>query len=371
MIDLWAVSSRTALNKDKVGEIMKLTHIVIMFFAAILSYVCILNAKVDTLRSMGLKYVQCNNAVDSAIDAAVSQTVESASSSTELSTNFDGCVDRFYNSLYASFGALDNEILQQDLKIYTPVIALADVDGYYILYNSISSDGTLVKKKTAKLPYVMTFDKGIDGSTLHYTVNVTLGNEVTVAIQGDDTVYKGDYSALSSKYPGTKLSQVYSRTVLSRNGTFNDWKNHIIATNLCEQLNHYVKLNNTIAADFGIKYNFTLPETASTELSNGISNITFIALFQGYPYGAGLSEVYNKFCVSGAKVTKVKVYYVRPYDDGGGLHYYYHKSKCRKYLDATQDPNGFYSTNDGLGYAFSSAMEAAESGALPCPYCCY
>ena len=29
-----------------------------------------------------------------------------------------------------------------------------------------------------------------------------------------------------------------------------------------------------------------MPESASTELANGISDITFIALFQGYPYGA-------------------------------------------------------------------------------------
>lgn len=31
---------------------------------------------------------------------------------------------------------------------------------------------------------------------------------------------------------------------------------------------------------------------------------------------------------------------------------------------------GCFFYDNGLGYAFSSAKEAAASGALPCPYCC-
>lgn len=53
-----------------------------------------------------------------------------------------------------------------------------------------------------------------------------------------------------------------------------------------------------------------------------------------------------------------------------GIHYYYHKYDCKEMLDSTITDDGFYETNNGLGYAFSSAKEAAASGALPCPYCC-
>lgn len=180
----------------------------------------------------------------------------------------------------------------------------------------------------------------------------------------------GNYSELAKKYPKTHLDDVYEKTVLSRPGSFIDWKNHVISEAICEQLNHYVQRNNIIASDFGIRYNFTLPESASTELANGISDITFIALFQGYPYGAGTKSVYNKFCVSGARVDKIRAYYVRPYKDGNGIHYYYHKYDCKEMLDSTITDDGFYETNNGLGYAFSSAKEAAASGALPCPYCC-
>lgn len=355
---------------------MKISNYILMFFIAVLAYYCLLNLSTQELSTMAAKYPQYNNAVDTAIDAAVSSTVESANSATELKSNFEGCVDKFYNSLFASFGAVDNEILQQDLKLYTPVLAMADVDGFYILYNDVDSAGNLVKTKTPKLPYIAEFDKDIKGRPLSYTVDVTIDNQVTVTFKGDNKVYSGDFTELKKKYPNTNLADKYDRTILSQQGTFNNWRNHVIAEAICEQLNFYVQRNNTIASDFGIKYNFTLPESATTDLANGISNITFIALFQGYPYGAGTSSVYNKFCVSGAKVNKITAYYVRPYDDGNGMHYYYHKRDCKKLLDATQGTadgydKGFYEANDGLGYAFSSAQEAAASGALPCPYCCY
>lgn len=350
---------------------MKIANYVFIFFIAIASFFVVSCKNVDSLTTMSLQYARYNDAMNDAIDAAVSSTVESASNSTELSSNFDGCVNRFYQSLYASFGAIDNEILQQDLQVYTPVLALADVDGYYILYNDISADGKLVKKKTAKLPYTMNFKKGIDKSALHYTVSFTLGDDISVILRGDSHVYTGTYSTLDKKYPATELARVFNRTIMAKPGTFVDWKNYVISQSITEQLNYYAKRNNRIARSFGITYNFNLPATASTEMANGISNITFIALFQGYPYGAGLDEVYNKFCVSGAHVSKVHLYYVRPVKDGDKVHYYYHKSECRELFDKEVDADGFYSSVSGLGYAFGSAKDAAESGALPCPYCCY
>lgn len=350
---------------------MKLSNYTIIFFIAIFAYYCIATSNAETLSTMSLKYVQYNDAMNDAVDTAVSSIVENANSATELSSNFEGCVNNFYQNLYASFGAIDNEILQQDLQIYTPVLAVADVDGFYILYNDTSADGKLVKKKTMKLPYTKTFDKGTDGSVLHYTVNFTIGEDITVIMRNDDTIYKGSYSELKTKFPDTILAQKYDKTILAKPGTFTDWRNQVISQSICEQMNYYVRRNNKIAADFGITYNFSLPATAATELSNGISNVTFIALFQGYPYGAGLSDVYNKFCVSGAHVSKVHVYYVRPVQEADGLHYYYHKPECRELFDASVDADGFYGTDSGLGYAFSSAQDAASSGALPCPYCCY
>lgn len=349
---------------------MKITNFVLVFLISIFAYYDILNTNVQELSIISSKYPQYNNAVDTAIDAAVSSSIESANGISDLSSNFDGCVDKFYNSLFASFNAADNEVLQQDLQLYTPVLALADVDGFYILYNDTDKDGKLTKVKTQKFPYIAEFDEDIKGNPMSYTINVTLGDEVTVTFADDKNIYNGNYSELAKKYPKTHLDDVYEKTVLSRPGSFIDWKNHVISEAICEQLNHYIQRNNTIASDFGIKYNFTLPESASTELTNGISDITFIALFQGYPYGAGTKSVYNKFCVSGARVDKIRAYYVRPYKDGNEIHYYYHKYDCKKMLDSTITNDGFYETNDGLGYAFSSAKEAAASGALPCPYCC-
>lgn len=342
-----------------------------MFFAAIFAYAMLTDIHTTQLSNMAVKNVQYNNAVDTAIDDALNSIVESADGNASIFSNLEGCVNTFYRSLYATFGALDNEVLQNDLQLYTPVLAIADVDGFYIIYNSVNDEGKLVKTWTPKMPYTMTFYEDVNGQPFTYTVNVNLGNDVVVTFPDDSNVYSGDYRELQTKYPGTKMETYWSRTVMSEDGTFNNWKTHYVTQMLCEQINYYAKSNNAIASSFGIKYNFSLPESAESDLANGINNVTFIALFQGYPYGVGTSDVFNKFCVSGAKVKKVRPYYVRPYNDGTGVHYYYHKNGCKELFDASVDPDGFYSTDAGLGYAFASDEEAAASGALPCPYCCY
>ena len=100
---------------------MKITNFILVFLISIFAYYSILNTNVQELSIISSKYPQYNNAVDTAIDAAVSSSVESANGISDLSSNFDGCVDKFYNSLFASFNATDNEVLQQDLQLYTPV----------------------------------------------------------------------------------------------------------------------------------------------------------------------------------------------------------------------------------------------------------
>ena len=322
---------------------------------------------------MSHKYVEYNNNVDTAIDSAVTSSVESASSATDLQTNFEDCVDRFYNSLYASFGALDTPILQQDLKLYTPVIALADVDGFYVMYNTVNNGGELVKTKTQKIPYLRVFTCKPGGTTVKYSVSFTMGDECTVTIMKNNSygVYSGKYYELKDKYPGTYIESIYDDTILSQPGTFNNWKSHVMVTQLCEYLNYYALQNNNIARDYGIQYSFNLPEAAATQLANGLSNVTFIALFQGYPYGTSTNNTFNKFCVSGAHITKIKAYYVRPVTEPDGkIHYYYHKSSCKELLDAELIKQTYYNSGNEYGYAFSSDLEAAQSGAMPCPYCC-
>ena len=198
---------------------MKITNFILVFLISIFAYYSILNTNVQELSIISSKYPQYNNAVDTAIDAAVSSSVESANGISDLSSNFDGCVDKFYNSLFASFNATDNEVLQQDLQLYTPVLALADVDGFYILYNDTDKDGKLTKVKTQKFPYIAEFDEDINGNSMSYTINVTLGDEVTVTFAGDKNIYYGNYSELAKKYPKTHLDDIYEKTLLSRPGS--------------------------------------------------------------------------------------------------------------------------------------------------------
>lgn len=350
-----------------VGYEMKSTNFLIMFFVAILSIAILLNVHTNELALMANKYAEYNNAVDTAIDAAMTGLVEVADID-GVQLSYQGSVDVFFKTLYSSFGALDNEVMQQDLQLYTPVICIADTDGFFILHNSVGTNGKLVKAWSEKLPYSHQFSfKDSLGHNRYYTVNFTLGDTVYVTCNGDERIYSGDYKYLKSRYSGTSFADDwYDNTIFTKPGTFNNWKNAVVVDSITEQMNYYVKHNNSIAQSYGISYDFSLPESSQSDLANGISGITFIALFQGYPYGTGTDSVFSKFCVSGSQMSKAKVYYIRKGKDG---RYYYHVADCNVDL-GIKDENGLYHLGEN-GFAVTSAERAASTGALPCPECCY
>lgn len=347
---------------------MKITNYLLLFCIVFITIATPLDIEIQQLMAMTQQNVEYNNAVDSAIDDAVSQLVEAADMD-QLQVGYTKCIDNFYNSLFAAFGALDSEVMQQNLLLHTPVLCIADFDGFTIIHNKIGKNGKLCKAWTEKLPYQKTFFYLKDGyNKQFYTVNFTLTDKVSVKFEGDQRIYTGTYSELKQRYPGSNLDlNYYEHTIFNEPGTFNNWRTKVITQSIIEQMNYYDKENNDIARSYGIKYDFHIPETAGTDLANGISGITFLALFQGYPYGTGTKETFNKFCVSGAHVVHTKVFYVRPsVESNGKKRYFYHKPGCKEYLHT--DASGNFS---GEGYAVDSSQKAAASGAMPCPHCCY
>lgn len=337
---------------------MKITRYLSVFMLIAVILLFQNQVKIDRFQDVSNKKIEYNSILDAAIDAALESTVQSADGLT-VEIDKELCVENFYKALYAGFDAIDSETAQQKLQYYTPVLAIADVDGLFVNYSDEVS-GSIKKYWSQKIPY-SAYYSGIDasGTAFTYVVNYCMGDSLTVTIIGDQNVYSGEYEELSEVYKDNyaaeyrKIRAVMNGEVLGAKGYFELHRESAIQSVIVDQLNYYVNRHNDIAEAFGEQFTFQLPTSAVSSVARAIENVSFISFFQGYPYGMGLSEVYSNFEVSGARIAKNKGYFVR--EVGGFL--YYHREGC--YAVYSSDVNDWY----------SSAKECALVGALPCPYC--
>ena len=338
---------------------MKTFRYAVIFLLIFIPLFMVLQFKINKNSIVVQKKAEYNNALDNALDSAVEGIVENADGNS-VTVDKNECVNNFYRSLYAAFGALDSETTQAMLQLYTPILAIADEDGLDVYYSD-EVNGEVKKVWSQKTPYSKHFTQGDlnnPSGVVGYTVNFTLGDEITVVIDGDNSdIYKGHYNELKAAYANTtdaryaKLRTVLNGDVLGAEGHYTLWKNQVITDTITNTLGYYVNRHNRIAADFGEQFTFQLPVSAESDIARGISGVSFMCFFQGYPYGQGTSEVYSNFEISGAHIIKSKGYYTQAVDG----YLYYHTTTCTK--------------GKGAKHWFETKEECAWKGALPCPYC--
>lgn len=336
---------------------MKITRFVPIFLLVIFVYVLLLLFKTTQFANVVNKKAEYNKALDSALDSALMGIVESADGNTVV-VDREACVSNFYNCLYASFDALDSETTQKMLQLYTPILAVADEDGLYVYYSDVVN-GEVQKVWSQKIPYTRHFSVasvGVEGA-IGYTVNFQLDDIVTIQIDGDTSIYSGRYSELVKNYANSTdskyraLRTVLAGDVFSTEGYYELWRSQVITECIMDKLNYYVNRHNRIADMYGEQFTFQLPDSASSDISRSISDVSFMCFFQGYPYGKSTSDVYSNFEISGARVTKNAGYYTQVVDN----YLYYHKVWCTH--------------GSGVKKWYSTQEECAWAGALPCPYC--
>lgn len=349
---------------------MKISNFALVFLIAILGLVPFIDYKIDNLEVLSDKAIQYNAVMDLALDTAVANIVESDSG--EVSINKDECVGDFMRSLYAGFGIIDNPDACAEFDMYVPVIVIADVDGFYVRYYEYQqNDYTTVTKWSTKYPYVYTDSR--------CTINFRLDENVQMLVSGYDTVYEGNYKTLLTKYrtidtgsgtPGhlqyAKLADACQHNDLTAGirdaSPLRDDTSFVLQRQQCvincitEKMAYYLNKHNDVARSFGIQYDFRIPDSASSEMARTIQDITFMAVFQGLPVGIGTDDVYNKFCISGARIMKGGQFFVRKDTSDGFL--YYHTSRCALGVNVA-----------GRDETYGTAQQAAGTGAFPCPYC--
>lgn len=328
---------------------MKITNYIILFAVVFLLLLVPLSNQVSVYNKITGKQVSYNNNLDTAIDSALEHIVESADGAA-FEINYDECVEQFYRSVYASFGATNSDSMQMTLKACVPVLAVVDLDGLVVYHSNVNGD-TVTSNWSEKIPFVY--------SSPSYTVVFHLDNTVKLKILGDSTVYEGDYRQLKALYSTevahdkyAVMAQVYDTSCLASEGLYAKTKAQVISNTIMKNLNYYVQQHNRVGQAYGFNYSFHLPESAESEVARGIDGVSFISFFQGYPYGVGTDDVYSKFTISGARVKKTSDFMVRRSTDG---YLYYHTKGCKH----GKEPSTLYDTK----------ADCASQGAYPCPYC--
>lgn len=316
---------------------MKITNLAIVFFLVAVAVFLPISIRIQNLYALAQKKVEYNQSLDAAVDDAVRSLVE-IDSKRELYLNKISGLERFYGSLYANFGVMDSPDRQEQLRAYIPVILVTFQDGYYILYSeivTIEGERKVVQKWTEKLPY--SYEE--DGQIYIFT----LSNYLRLYDKNTNELIEGTNQDLKSLCPNT---------FLENDEEFDQKRRFVITEKIESSMRYYINRHNRIAEHYGITYEFTLPAIESNDWNRTIDDISMLVIFQGYPYGYGTYDIYNRYAFGAARIRKQDAYYIANTIEGKR---YYHKWNCTEVKD-TQ-------------YAYFSKKECALEGAYACEIC--
>lgn len=316
---------------------MKLSDLCLVFLIFEIIVFSILDIRFQQLEAIAVQTSAYNTALDNAVDDGCFYLVE-ADTSRKLNTNKERAVEQFFTSLYSNFGVMGQPFLEEQLNRYIPVILVTDKDGFYIYYSEVilkAGEKILNKRWSEKLSYIYE-----DSS---YIIRFTLGNEIKLYDKESFEVLEGDYRDIKALTTCSYLRDKESFEIIRR---------RTIIKAISSHMSIYINYYNNIASDFGITYEFWLPEIERTDWDRTIDDVSFFVLFQGYPYNAAELDTYNRYAFGGARIAKSKVYYIT--NKRGEK--YYHKDNCNE-----------VGTDTGIPYY--TKEECAKEGAFPCDKC--
>lgn len=339
---------------------MKLEHFLFLFVILMVVPFITMNSKIQNLQITDNKTVEYNRNIDQATDDAMNNMIEMVDDY-DYTVNLDSCAESFFNSLYSSFGLLNNKSGQDKIKWYIPVLLVTNKDGFYVMYHSMNDEGTQSTMQwSGKMPYCYS---GIVGG-LKYTINFSMGDDIVLYYDG--SVFKGDWHTIKSFYAGDgnaaeygKLEAIMSalqnssdpNAYMVSENAFNAFRLSVMQYQISKKMTYYVNQHNTIASAYGVNYKFSLPVSSTDQFARTIADISVLAIFQGYPIGNASGDTYSRFSVSGARLLK-KSHYCLSIEDGI---MYYHRKNCSHVTEGSTE--------------YETKQECAAKGAYPCPYC--
>ncbi|NLK74028.1 MAG: hypothetical protein GX288_01905 [Clostridiales bacterium] len=335
--------------------LMKIYHLVLAFVVLIISTVVIADIKTDSLMNVINEKESIDRKLRVAIDDGISNLLQIGENN-QLIVSKEKAIDSFYASLYTNFGILSDKGKQAELSMYIPIIAVTEEDGYYIYYYQeyISQDGGshISQRWSEKLPYYYEDEDFIYGFTLDENISLYDKNGV---LGENGSVYKLNYKEVKNVFP-TYFTARPSHFLLSEE-SFYLLRKGAIQECIESTMAYHTSLHNHIASQYGITYNFALPQMSEDIWMLYLDNLCMFVVFQGYPYGNEVGEVYNRIASAGAKISKDRTYYLEQVK----WYLVYHISTCPKLKEniLLYDNKPYYSIKD-----------CVAKGAYGCEICC-
>lgn len=336
---------------------MKLYHLTLLFVIIFIGSIVITDIKTNQLKAVLENRKQIDRKLDVAIDDGVTSLAQ-VDGNNNIRISKDAAVKSFFLSLYSAFGILSDKEMQDKLNQYIPCVAVTMEDGFYVFYSNefTANDGYtyIAKNWSEKFPYSYEDDDFIYCFTLDDVIR--LYDKKGILEGTGETVYQMDYRDIQTKerYAGFRTARPES--VLLSEEAFELVRKSTIISCIENTLAHYTSHHNKIAAQYGITYNFSLPMIREDEWAPYLDDISMFVVFQGYPYGNGTDEFYNRFVSAGAKMTKKKMYYL----EQKNWYLIYHKETC---TELNKEGIIFRDT------PYYKVEDCAAKGAYACPIC--
>ena len=293
---------------------MKLSNFILIFMGIALCMGIITFINVDITQKINTQNMEYSSKLTSACyDAAQSMNTANIEKFGCIWNDEEDLIDTltvFYNSLVYSFN-WDTAGRVNEMALYTPVVCLVDVNGYYISHNVVfDTTGTVTipadAEKRNGLTTLNTWTKDYNGCIVRYflsdyvEVYDTAGNK-----------YEGNrqdvYAIITERLPGS--TEETELAFLIDDAEFNSRKNELIVREINKQCEYYINRHNVIGDNYELQYAFEMPEIAGEDWSRLIQNPTVISFLQGYSSKAD-SRLLNIYAFGGGELTSVYHYFI-------------------------------------------------------------
>lgn len=293
---------------------MKFSNFILIFIGIGLCLGIIIFINIDITQKVNTQNIEYTNKLTSACyDAAQTLNTDNIEKFGKVWNDKDDLnetLTAFYNSLVYSFN-WDTAGRVEEMALYTPVVCMVDIDGYYISHNVVfNTTGTVQIPSDAEkrngLTGLNTWTKNYNGVNLRYYLN---DNVDVYALDG--SVYSGNrkdvYALLSEKLPGG--TEVTELSFLIDDDGFNQRKNEMIIREINKQCEYYINRHNVIGDNYEMQYTFEMPEISGEDWSRLLQNPTVISFLQGYSSKAD-NRMLNVYALGGGELTLNYHYFI-------------------------------------------------------------
>ncbi len=322
---------------------MKVHNFVLLFIIVFLSLCVNYDLKQETLTKVSTKKQRYDAILEAAInDAAASLVTLDRGNNPTIQK--EEAINTFFQSLYAGFGILHDETAKQELKGYVPVILITERDGFCFWYHGEYEENgrTLVERFSEKYPYAYSCSD-IDCKETKNYVGFTMDDTIYMVNGNSNGVLYGTRQDIFRNYPEVSF--------LQSKDSFEEVRRETIVNAITDKMGQYINRYNRIADRYGISYQFSIPYFDKGTWVRTIDDISIVVLFQGYPFGNGITQTYNQYEIGGARVSKNNYYYITQRNGTS----FYHRGDCESYI------NGLI--------PYDAKRDCALMGAYPCEKC--